>query len=56
MLVKIIQEHCNAQRCTLCLRGLGDLNILYVFFVGDTNLNLFNVRCREYTFRYKKNS
>ena len=46
MLVKIIQEHCNTQRCTLCWRGLGDLNILY----------LFNVRCREYTFRYKKDS
>ena len=56
MLVKIIQEHCNAQRCTLCWRGLGDLNILYVFFVGDINLNLFNVRCREYTFMYKKDS
>ena len=22
----------------------------------DINLNLFNVRCREYTFRYKKDS
>ena len=32
----------------------GDLNILYVFFVSDINLNRFNVRCREYTLRYKK--
>lgn len=54
MLVKIIQEHCNTLRCTMCWRGLVDLNILYVFFVGDINLNLFRVRCREYTLRYNE--
>lgn len=38
----------------MCWRRLVDLNILYVFLVGDINLNLFNVRCREYTLRYIK--
>lgn len=40
----------------LCWRGLVDLNILYVFFVGDIYLNPFNVRCREYTLRYKNDN
>ena len=54
MLVKIIQEHCNEQRCIMCWLGLVDLNILYVFFVGDISLDLFNVRCREDTLSYAR--
>ena len=38
----------------MCWLGLVDLNILYVFFVGDISLDLFSVRCREDTLSYAR--